>query len=263
MADYIFFRKSRNALSSALHILLNIALGFGSIYFTALTGSWTIGILLVLLSKWRVFAVRFRYLFLNIKSNLVDFIVGISFVTLASFASAEVSWLHLLLAILYSIWLIFIKPLSSEPGNLFQAALATFFGSTAMVLSTSTLDSAIFVLLAFVIGYGASRHILIQNDSRDVAISSLALGLLFAEVSWLCHSWVITYTFHILDFTLIIPQLAIILSILVFMFYKLNIMFIKHDNKFSWRDCSSVIIFGIVTIAILVIGFSTPAFNLY
>ena len=88
-SDYIFIRKSRNALSTALHVTLNILLGVGSIFVTIVSGSWLIGFILVLLSKWRMFAVRPRYLWLNIKSNLVDLIVGFSFVALAFFSGAS------------------------------------------------------------------------------------------------------------------------------------------------------------------------------
>ena len=85
-SDYIFIRKSRNALSSFLHVILNILLGVGAIFVTVVSGSWIIGFILVLLSKWRMFAVRSHYLWLNVKSNLVDLIVGFSLVLLAYFS---------------------------------------------------------------------------------------------------------------------------------------------------------------------------------
>lgn len=83
MADYIFIRKSRNALSSLLHIVLNLLLAVTSIGATVITDNCTIGLILVIVSKWRIFAVNHRYWLLNIRSSLVDFIVGISFVLLA------------------------------------------------------------------------------------------------------------------------------------------------------------------------------------
>ena len=75
MADFVALRRSRNAFSSLLHVVLNAALAVISIYITWITGSPLIGILLVILSKWRMLAVRPRYWELNIKSNLVDLIV--------------------------------------------------------------------------------------------------------------------------------------------------------------------------------------------
>ena len=109
-SDYIFIRKSRNALSTALHIAMNILLGVGSIVVTIVSGSWIIGFILVLLSKWRMFAVRPHYLWLNIKSNLVDLIVGFSFVLLAFFSGTTILPVHYILAAAYVLWLILVKP---------------------------------------------------------------------------------------------------------------------------------------------------------
>ena len=83
MADYVLARKSRNVASNMVHIFLNLLLGIGSVLVTVLSGSPILGLILVIASKWRIFAVRSRYLWLNIKSNLVDLIVGISVVLLA------------------------------------------------------------------------------------------------------------------------------------------------------------------------------------
>ena len=78
MADYIALRKGRNALSTITHVALNIALAVISTALTVISGNWIFAVLLVLLSKWRVVAVRPRYWWVNIKANLVDFTVGIS-----------------------------------------------------------------------------------------------------------------------------------------------------------------------------------------
>ncbi len=112
MADYIFIRKGRNALSSVLHVILNLALAIVSIGATIITGNCIIGIILVIISKWRVFAVNHRYWLLNIRSSLVDFIVGISFVLLAYAAGTTLLPVHFLLMALYALWLIVIKPKS-------------------------------------------------------------------------------------------------------------------------------------------------------
>ena len=89
MADYVLARKTRNITSNLVHIFLNLLLGVGAVLVTVLSGSPVLGILLVLLSKWRIFAVRARYLWLNLKSNLVDLIVGMSVVFLTYYAGAE------------------------------------------------------------------------------------------------------------------------------------------------------------------------------
>ena len=109
MADYVLARKSRNIASSAVHVLLNILLGFGAVLIPVFSGSPVLGLLLVFVSKWRVFAVRSRYLWLNIKSNLVDFIVGFSIVLLSYYSGLSLAPVHFILIVVYVCWLLFIK----------------------------------------------------------------------------------------------------------------------------------------------------------
>ena len=143
-SDFIFIRKSRNAVSTFLHVILNILLGVGSIAVTIVSGSWIVGFILVLLSKWRIFAVRPRYYFLNIKSNLVDLIVGFSFVLMAYFLGVEVIPAHYILMALYSLWLTVVKPKTTEAWNLVQAEVAIFMGTAvASILSAALLGHSL------------------------------------------------------------------------------------------------------------------------
>ena len=147
MSDFILFRKSRNIASSILHVILNILLGVGSIILTIITGSWLLGFLLVILSKWRMFAVRPRYWLLNLKSNLVDLIVGVSFVLIAYCSgNTEIYFVHYLLAVLYSLWLVILKPMSSPAATAAQALIAIFLGTTAATLMSASSDSLYLVL---------------------------------------------------------------------------------------------------------------------
>ena len=72
MADFILMRKSRNIASNMVHIFLNLLLGVSAVLITVLSASPALGILLVLVSKWRVFAVRARYFFTNL--NIVTLV---------------------------------------------------------------------------------------------------------------------------------------------------------------------------------------------
>ena len=120
MVDYVLARKSRNIMSHMVHVLLNLLLGVGAVLITVLSGSPVLGIILVCASKCRVFAVRARYLWLNVKSNLVDFIVGLSVVLLAYYAGSNFLPVDFILMAFYSAWLLLIKPLSSERAAMAQ-----------------------------------------------------------------------------------------------------------------------------------------------
>ena len=260
MADFIFIRKSRNIASNALHIFLNLLLGIGSVLVTIFSGSPLIGIILVLASKWRVFAVRPRYILTNLKASLVDLIVGISIVLLAYYTGTTILPVDFLLAAFYCIWLIFIKPLTSETANLIQSLIAVFFGMSIATIMAANHNSLLIVALAFFIGYAASRHVLIQTNDHDFLLTTLVCGLIFAEIAWLCHSWTIIYTFGSTGIR--IPQLSIILTIFAFVYNNARQAIIKHQEDFKFKDILASVIFGAVLIAIIVLWFSNPIFNI-
>ena len=260
MSDYVLVRKSRNIASGMVHIFLNILLGLGAVFVTVLSGSPALGIILVLLSKWRVFAVRGRYLWLNIKSNLVDMIVGISVVLLTYYAGAAVLPVDFVLAVLYCVWLLFIKPMSSEKAALAQSLVAVFLGISAAAIMSANLNAIVLVLLAFLIGYAASRHILVQSSDKDFTLTTLVCGLVFAEVAWLCQSWSIIYTFGATGIR--IPQITIVLTIFAFVYNYARQAMIKYQDDFRFKHILGPVIFGVALISIIVIWFSNPIFNI-
>lgn len=260
MADYILARKSRNIASSAVHVFLNLLLGVGSVLITVLSGSPILGLLLVFISKWRIFAVRSRYLWLNIKSNLVDLIVGVSVVLLAYYAGPSFLLVDFLLMAIYSVWLIIIKPQSSEMATLAQSLIAVFLGISAATIMSANVDSILLVLLTFLIGYAASRHVLSQSDEKDFTLTTLVCGLAFAEIAWLCYSWEIIYTFG--NTGIRIPQLAIILTIFAFIYNYARQAMIRYQEDFRFKHILVPVVFGAVLIGIIVLCFSNPIFNI-
>lgn len=259
MPEYILIRKGRNKLSTLLHILFNIVLGIGSIVVTVATSSWILGIVLVLISKWRMLAVRPRYLLLNIRSNLVDLIVGSSFVLITYCSGTTILPIHFALALFYTIWLTWIKPLSSESATEFQALISIFLGTTATVLVTAGLEPISAIIPIMVIGYSAAHHILSQSNESNFSIISLTYALIFAEITWVLHSWIIVYMFNAIG--LIIPQLAIILSLV---FYTLNLIFksiSKNDQKIKISQFLAPLAFSLIIIIVILLWFSKPIFN--
>lgn len=260
MADFVLARKSRNIASNMVHILMNLLLGVGAVLVTVLTGSPLLGLILVLASKWRVFAVRARYLWLNIKSNLVDMIVGVSVVLLAYYAGMAFLPVDFVLMAFYSIWLLFIKPMSSEWAANLQSLIAVFMGISAATIMTANMDGAVLALLAFLVGYAASRHVLVQSDDKDFTLTTLICGLMFAEISWLCYTWSIIYTFG--DTGIRVPQLAIILTIFAFVYNYARQAMIKYQDDFRFKQIAGPVVFATILIAIVVIFFSNPIFNI-
>ena len=257
MVDYILARKSRNIASTVLHVAMNILLGVTAVYSTVLLKTPVLGIMLVLIAKWRIFAVRMRFWWPNVKANLVDIIVGVS-VVLLTYYMQPAGWVaNLFMAAFYCLWLTVIKPMSSEKAALVQSMLAVFFGMSAASIGTTRLDVVVLVLLAFLIGFAASRHILTQSEDQDFTITTLASGLTFAEVAWLCDSWAIVYPIGDIK----VPQVAIILTIFTFVYNYARQAMIKYQDDFRFKHILGPVVFGVILIGIIVLGFSDPIFN--
>ncbi len=259
MADYVLIRKSRNIISSILHVILNIFLGVGSVAITVISGSWIIGLVLVIISKWRVFAVRPRFWLVNIKSSLVDLIVGASFVFITYCSGTEWLPVHAVLGLGYTFWLIILKPLSSDAAAEAQSLIAMFLGSTAATLLFASSNSFFMTILCFLIGFACARHIFVQSDDNNFGLITLACGLISAEIAWLCNGWLIIYTFG--KTGIVVPQVSIILTLFAFITGRIYRSTIRHDGKVAFPEIATPIIFSILIIAIIVIWFSKPIFD--
>ena len=75
-------RRRRSVFNELIYILLNVGLATAVLAAIWATGSPWLGLLIILVSKWRVFAVRPRYWFTHVEANMVDIVVSVSVVTL-------------------------------------------------------------------------------------------------------------------------------------------------------------------------------------
>ena len=255
-------RKGRNALSSATHLILNISLAIASTALTVISGSWILGIVLVLLSKWRVVAVRPRYWWLNLKANLVDYTVGISLVLLVYLAGVDgLNYWHVILTIIYAIWLVVVKPQSEAIWTEIQAFFAVFFGTFALAILANSLTPLTGAFVSFIIGYGASRHVLIQGEDRDFTLTTFIFGLILSELSWILYHWTIVYRLGDAN-TFAIPQFPIIAGLFFFVFMRGYKSALYHDGKIRTDDIVIPVIFSVILMFVMLFFFSEPIFNI-
>jgi hypothetical protein len=259
MSEYVRLKKARRgAVANVAYIGLNLILGVLAVAVTVFSGTWVFGILLVLASKWRVFAVMPRFWLVNLLSNLVDVIVGVSVVLLSYLSGQDAVLIQILLVLAYSVWLILIKPRTSELAAETQAYVATFLAlsAVAILVVQMQVDSIVFVATAFVVGYSALRHILTQSEDHDFEVVVLAGSLFFAEFVWIVQHWLILYSFGQSGF--VVPQVAIIGTLAMFMFVKLYKAVAKHDGKLRASDAVLPAIFSVFIILVMVLWFSRP-----
>lgn len=214
MVDFLKLVKRRSAWSEVTYYTLNIGLALVILILSQTIQSPILAITLVLLSKWRVLAVRPRYWWTNIQANLVDIIVGVSIVSLMYLPELSLI-MQIVLAVAYALWLVVLKPRSGRRYMALQAFTAIFFGTTALFAVSYETPVILVVLAMYAIGYSASRHFLYSYEESQMVFLSAIWGLLFAEIGWLAYGWTYGYSLPGLS-TLQIPQVTIIVMLLSF-----------------------------------------------
>src|SRR5882724_1852913 len=96
--------KPANGFSYFLHLGLLIVLPV-VVFILVRLNFVQLALSVIVLSKWRMFAVRPRFWPANIRANAVDLMVGLSIVLFMSHSVTN-PWLQLVWAALYAVWLI-------------------------------------------------------------------------------------------------------------------------------------------------------------
>jgi hypothetical protein len=208
-------KKPSSLIAEIVYILLNLGLAIGVLLLVKLfstNGAVPIlAFVLVILSKWRVLAVQPRYWWDNLQGNLLDLLVGLSFVAFIWNANSN-HWLQIGLTIGYASWLIFLKPMTSRTAVIIQAAIGQFVAITTLYTIAFTWPSSFVVISMWVIGFISARHTLLAYEEEDTMLLSMIWGLAIAELGWIAHHYTIAYP--VISTNLQIPQVAIIITLL-------------------------------------------------
>lgn len=205
-------RIRRGKVGELAYLVINALLPVVLVLLVRNFDSPTIALALVLLSKWRILALRPRFWWMNIKANAVDLLVGLSVVVLLYLAMA--SWpLQLVIALGYTVWLLWLKQRSDLGSILTQAGVAQFVALTALFsISTTVVDLAV-VAGCWVIGYAATRHVLTAFEEPSIAVLSCMWGLVVAQLGWLLYHWTVVYD---IGLPIKIPQIALVVLVVSF-----------------------------------------------
>lgn len=151
----------------------------------------SVAILLIVLSKWRMFAVRPRYWVVNIISNGIDIIVGIAFVLFMSSTGSQ--WWQLGWTLLYSGWLIWLKPKSDVLSVSSQAMIGQLLGLAILYLKFG--DASLLGLVAgtWVIAYVSARHFLTSFDEPQAPLLAHSWAYFSAGLAFVLGHWLLFY----------------------------------------------------------------------
>lgn len=255
--EFIKSASRRSRLGEIAHVVLNLAyagLLFGLVFaFVSQQQPPYLAYLVVLISKWRVLAVRPRFWFANVQANSVDLLVGVSVVTLLWVSSGETG-VQLLLTALFAVWLLILKPRAKRSWVIVQAGVMQAVSLTALFSFAYLAPASVATLLGWFIGYIAARHALVSfKDEEDRTFLSLAWGLVVAELSWLSYHWTIAYT---LTGELKIPQITIVAGLLGFLAMKVYGSLTHNEGRAVFKEIRWPVVFVVLVITLLMLRFN-------
>lgn len=246
-------RSRRSQLHELAYGALNVAMAIAVLLVTLSTQTIWLPLLVIILSKWRVLAVRPRYWWANILANLVDVIVGLGFVVILFMASGAL-WFQIALTAAYILWLLFIKPRSKRSFVAFQALVAIFIGVTALASVAYGVDVIVFVAGMWVIGYAAFRHVLMHYDEPLTSVLSMIAGVFMAQLGWFSYHWLFVYMIpgtHVR-----FAQVAIIAALLAFTSERVYDTYHRKGDKLRMQHIILPIVFSLTLMTVVLTLFN-------
>ncbi len=235
--------KPSRGFSHGIYILFNILLP-GLVLVLARASFIPVAIAVILLSKWRMFAVRPRFWLANIRTNAVDLIIGLS--TLALMVGTDTSWLRIFYAGAWAVWLIFIKPRH----DVLWISLQAFFGlGVGLTAVFSALDHASLMLLVAAVGmicFFTAHHFFYSFDEEHMRLLSYIWAYFGAALTWILGHWLVYYYALVAQPTLILVATAFSLGALYYL---------DHFDKLS-KPVRRQIVFILITILLVIVSFS-------
>ena len=251
-----FLKQSRRKtiLSEIVHVLLNVSVAVAIFLVVYFIGSPFAAFALMLLSKWRIFAVRPRHWFAHVVSNMVDIIVGLGFVVLLAAASGALL-VQLGFTALYIAWLLVLKPRSKRQYVVLQAGVGLFVGTAAIMHMSYDWGLSAVVLSLWVVGWATARHVLTAYDEPHSPLLSLIWGFVVAEIGWLTYHWTVAYSLGASG-QFMLPQAALIITILGFLAERVYASYHQH-GQIRMSDVGLPLLFSVSIILLLVTLFGT------
>lgn len=239
-----FKLKPSRGISSALHLVLLILLPLVVFVLVRLGDTFIkLAYAMILLSKWRMFAVRPRFWPAIIRANSIDIIVGLSVVLFMTHSSSQ--WLQLLWAAGYAVWLVYLKPATSMLMTALQAAIGQFLGLMAIYSVWGGQPLYVLVLTTGVVCTLAARHFFDTFDEPYAKLLSYLWGYFGASLAWLLGHWLLFYG--------AMAQPTVILSVLG---YGLaGLYYFDHTDKLSIA-IKRQFVFVMIAVILVILTFS-------
>jgi hypothetical protein len=195
----------------------------------------------ILLSKWRIFAVRPRHWLAHIRTNAVDIIFSLSilaFMTATSSMAVQILWV-----VVYEIWVLFLKPGSSPILVTVQALLAQLAGLLALFIAFEDAPLSVYIASTAAILYFSARHFFGSFEEDNSQAYSWLWALFGACLVWVLGHWLLFYG--------PIAQVALLISVIG---YGLGALyFLSETDRLSKLVQRQVVFVMVAVVAVLLI----------
>jgi hypothetical protein len=150
-----------------------------------------LAIVLILLSKWRMFAVRPRYWTVNLISSGVDIMVSVALVMFM--ANTSIIWWQVFWTISYIGWLVWLKPRSDVLSVSAQAMIGQLLGLSVLYLKFGDASLALLVLGTWGVTYLAARHFLTSFEESHTELLAHCWAYFGASLAFVLGHWLLFY----------------------------------------------------------------------
>lgn len=232
--------KPVGGFSQVFHIFLTIVLPV-LLYVLVRLNLPQLAVIMVFLSKWRIFSVRPRYWFMLLRANAVDITIGIS--TVIFMVNTGSALVQLIWAAAYATWLVLIKPSANVLGISIQALLAFVYGLSAVYLEWGASTPSVLLIMTWLICYVAATHFFSSFDEPKAPFLANAWALFGASLAWLLSHWLLYYQ--------VFSQVTLLLVVLGFGLATLYYASVTDKLNVWLRRQIVFIMFAVVLITIL------------
>lgn len=182
--------KPANGFSKVVYIVFNILLPL-AVFALIRTDFVQLALAIILLSKWRMFAVRPRFWPANVRANAVDIIVSVSF--LIFMVNSDSQLLQMGWTAAYMAWLLILKPASSPLMISAQALAGLITGLMAIFVGWDDIPLYGLVFLTGLVCYLAAHHFFDSFDEPYARLLSYIWGYFGAALTWVLGHWLLFY----------------------------------------------------------------------
>ena len=190
MQELLHRIKPARGFAHPIYVGLNVLLPFLA-WILVRINFVSVAIILILLAKWRMFAVQPRYWLANIVASGVDIIVGVTFVLFM--ASTGSGWWQFFWVLAYIGWLVWLKPRSDVLSVSAQSMVGQLLGLEVLYLKFGDTSLAGLVLGTWVITYLAARHFLTSFVEPQTSLLAHLWAFFSASLAFILGHWLLFY----------------------------------------------------------------------